>query len=287
MEILIRAVPHEGYKPIEADAISCTYNMDGFTPMNAVLSQLGLDREHFRKCAYMHESEKFKVISHGDEKPFVITTTKTECWNCEANAIRQIMVTADAERSESLCMTHFAFISGKFPEDAFAQCMREIAQTENYIELKKIVVDIDSRYFEEAKVVHRKVMDQKYFADSYQVSENCMWFAERGHPDYQLDLAAELLVKNDQKDRCVHAMKWLYLAALIRPLADEKRAVEPVSKFLYGALSTEQLEQAQEWANEWLEKTVTAYEENPELEMLSEFKAFMDRRNASSAAEDR
>lgn len=278
MEILIRAVPHEGYEPIETDAISCTYDMDGFTLMNAVLIQHGLDREHFRKCAYMHESEKFRVISHGDEKPFVITTTKTERWNSEPNAARQIMVTADAERAESLCMTHFAFISGKFPEDDFAQCMREVAQTENYIELKKIVVDVDSRYFEEAKVVHHKVIDQKHFADSYQVSENYIWYAERGHPDYQLNLAAELLVKNDQKDRCVHAMKWLYLAALIRPVADNTRAVEPVSAFLHSALSTEQLEQALEWATEWLEKTVTAYEESPELEMLPEFRAFVDRR---------
>ena len=47
MEIVLRPVPHAAYESVKTDAISCTYDMDGFTLMSAVLSQLGLDREHF------------------------------------------------------------------------------------------------------------------------------------------------------------------------------------------------------------------------------------------------
>lgn len=108
MEIVIRPIPYGGYVPSGADGIACTYDMDGSSPMSAVLLTYGLDREHFRKCAAMHAGDKYRVISHGDEKPFVITTTKTESWAGEPNATEQILNTADAERCESLCMTHFA-----------------------------------------------------------------------------------------------------------------------------------------------------------------------------------
>lgn len=160
MDVILRPVQHSGYQAIKTDAISCTYDMDGFTLMNAVLSRLGLDREHFRKCAYMHTGEKFRVISHGDEKPFFITTTKTECWNSEPNATEQILNTADAERCESLCMTHFAFILGKFPEDAFAQCIRQIEQAKYLNQLKLVVVDVDERFVDAANAIHQQVKAQ-------------------------------------------------------------------------------------------------------------------------------
>jgi hypothetical protein len=156
MEILFRSVPHLAYEPVNADAISCTYNMDGFTLMNAVLIQYGLDREYFRKCAFMHSGDKFRVISHGDKKPLVITTTKTEHWASEPSATRQIIDAADAENCESLCMTHFAFILGKFPDDAFAQCIQQIELAKNCSNLQKVILDVDSRHFESAQAVQMK-----------------------------------------------------------------------------------------------------------------------------------
>lgn len=154
MEIVIRPVAHGCYETARTDAVSCTYDMDGFTLMSAVLSQLALDREHFRSCAHMHEGQKFRVISHGDEKPFVITTTKTERWDSVPSATEQILNAADAERCESLCMTHFAFILGEFPVGAFAQCLRQIEQAKQLTCLRKIIVDVDERYSELAITVY-------------------------------------------------------------------------------------------------------------------------------------
>ena len=166
MELLLRSVPHLAYEPVKTDAISCTYNMDGFTLMNAVLIQHGLDREHFRKCAHMHSGDKFRVISHGDEKPLVITTTKTERWDSEPSAAQQIIDVADAERCESLCMTHFAFILGEFPEEAFAQCMQQIKSAKHCTNLQKVVVDVDSRHFESAQAVQKQGLNQQTLADT-------------------------------------------------------------------------------------------------------------------------
>lgn len=166
MEVLLRPVPHLAYEPVETDAISCTYDMDGFTLMNAVLIQHGLDREHFRKCTHMHSDGKFRVISHGDEKPLVITTTKTERWDSEPSAAQQIIDVADAERCESLCMTHFAYILGKFPEEAFAQCMQQIKLAKHCTNLQKVVVDVDSRHFESAQAVQKKGLNRQTLADT-------------------------------------------------------------------------------------------------------------------------
>ncbi len=157
MEVVIRPVMYASYQVAKTDAVSCTYDMEVLTPMRAVLSQLGLDREHFRKCAYMHEGEKFRVISHGDEKPFVITTTKTERWESEPNATEQILATADAERCESLCMTHFAFVVEAFPVAAFTQCLQQVEQARHQTQLKRVVVDVDARHLEVANAVYMRV----------------------------------------------------------------------------------------------------------------------------------
>jgi hypothetical protein len=165
MEVLLRPVPHLAYEPVETDAISCTYDMDGFTLMNAVLIQHGLDREHFRKCAHMHSGGKFRVISHGDEKPLVITTTKTERWDSEPSATQQVIDAADAERCESLCMTHFAFILGNFPEEAFAQCIQQIVLATHCTNLQKVIVDVNSRHFDRAKAVQKQRLHRQTLAD--------------------------------------------------------------------------------------------------------------------------
>ena len=150
MEILIRPVPHACYEPIKTDAISCTYDMDGFTLMNAVLISHGLDREYFRGCARMHEDAPFRVIAHGDEKPLVITTSKTERWNSEPGATQQIIIAADAERCESLCMTHFGFVLGSFPEPAFRRCLETLRNAGAQKYLKRVILDVDDRYHSQA-----------------------------------------------------------------------------------------------------------------------------------------
>jgi len=159
MEVVIRPIAHGSYAPFPVDAISCTYNMDGFTPMNAVLSAYGMDREHFRKCARFHAGPKFRTICHGDcyERPQVITVSKTERWDSEPSATDEILTIADCERCESLCMTHFMFIIGKFPETAFEQCLRSVELAKLHTRLRKIVVDVDERCYLQALDVHNRV----------------------------------------------------------------------------------------------------------------------------------
>lgn len=159
MEVVIRPIEHGTYTPMTVDAISCTYNMDGFTLMNAVLIAHGLDREYFRQCGRMHEGSKFRVICHGDcyERPQVITVSKTERWDSEPDATTEILTIADCERCISLCMTHFGFILGAFPASAFRQCLESIQSASGLENLKRVVVDIDARYYQRAIDVQTQV----------------------------------------------------------------------------------------------------------------------------------
>lgn len=157
MKILLRPIPHSidevkmghcvFYPPIKTDAISCTFNMDGFTPMKAVLNAHGLDEGHFQKCRRLHEGQPFRTITHGDEFPNIITSSKTKTWNEVPNAAFQILRTVEDHYCKSLCMTHFSFIQGKFPDGAFLSCARTVNATWTYSQLEEIIVDVDERYF--------------------------------------------------------------------------------------------------------------------------------------------
>ena len=172
MEVVIRSISRGSYEALPVDAISCTYNMDGFTPMNSILVAYGLDRENFRKCAAMHEGPTFRIICHGDcndEGPQVITASKTLHWDSEPDATAEILAIADGERCESLSMTHFMFIRGKFPVAAFEQSLRSVESGQFRAYLRKNVVDVDEQYYPQALAVHSRVTKIKNRSDSQNV----------------------------------------------------------------------------------------------------------------------
>lgn len=168
MKLLLRSIPHSVdeiamghcvfYPSVNTDAISCTFNMDGFTPMKAVLNAHGVDDEHFQKCRRLHEGQPFRTITHGDEFPNIITSTKTKTWNEVPDAAFQILRTVEDDYCKSLCMTHFAFIQGRFPDDAFTACAHAVSTAWTYSKLDKIIVDVDARHFVAAKHLWRRVI---------------------------------------------------------------------------------------------------------------------------------
>jgi hypothetical protein len=169
LKISLRSIPHFAdeiemghcifYPPVKTDAISCTFNVDGFSPMKAVLRAHGLNQAHFEKCRRFHEGSKLRIICHGDcyERPQVITVSKTGRWGSEPGATKEILTLADCERCVSLCMTHFGFILGAFPASAFRQCLESIQSASGIENLECVVVDIDARFYQRALDVHTQV----------------------------------------------------------------------------------------------------------------------------------
>jgi hypothetical protein len=157
MSIQLRFVPHTNdelamshcywWPLIDVDAISCTHNPNGFSPMLAVIRSLGRDMGYFThtKLTAMH-SGKFLVISHAYEvRPVVITSSRTAEWDTESHAAAEIIQVADVERSRSLCMTHFSFLPGRFPTRAFEQCVRSAKLASHHTSITRITIDVDAR----------------------------------------------------------------------------------------------------------------------------------------------
>jgi hypothetical protein len=169
LKITLRSIHHSDYEikmghcifypPVKTDAISCTFNMNGFSPMKAVLQAHGLDEDHFQKCRRWHEGRPFRTITHGDEFPNIITSTRTVTWNEVPDAAFQVLKTVEDQYCKSLCMTHFAFILWKFPTDAFEACMIAVSMAWTHSQLQQIIVDVDERFFTNATQVLRQVQN--------------------------------------------------------------------------------------------------------------------------------
>jgi hypothetical protein len=157
VNLVIRPITHGAYIGTKVDAISCTFDVDGFTLMNAVLIAHGFNRGDFENRKHLHTGALFRVITHSDTKPLLVTTTKTERWESEPTAAEQVIRAVGLAQCESLCMTHFAFILGRFPGRGFTRCLSAIAKAKHHAKPKRIVVDVDERYLAEALRVQHSI----------------------------------------------------------------------------------------------------------------------------------
>lgn len=144
------------------DAISVTYSPDGFTPMNGWLLGFGIDYHQFNHPAIKraHTDRRFRVIAHCDEKPVVITASKTERWDSELGAGMEIIRTADCERTQSLCMLQFGYVLGKFPVLAFEQCVKAVRQAKYWANISEVDVYVGDEHHEQAKRIWMQVMNE-------------------------------------------------------------------------------------------------------------------------------
>ena len=151
-----RAMGHCLFWPaLEVDAVSCTFNPEGFSPMRAVIRGLGREPDDFTGPGVSaSHRRRFSVVSHAfDTRPVVITSSRTATWEAEPQAAAEIIRVADIERSRSLCMTHFSFLPGRFPELAFEQCVRAAMLARYWTHVARITIDIDERYRRQAEGV--------------------------------------------------------------------------------------------------------------------------------------
>ncbi len=280
MELLVRPIPHAAvehamgqclsWPAINTDAISCTLNLDGFTPMSAVLSTLGRDRDPFDSPEMrQRHAAGFCAMAHGRTRPMLITTSKTPTWDSAPQATLEIINVADTERCRSLCMTHFAYICGDFPRTAFQHCLHLALEFSRGTSLKKIVVDIDELYAQEAGVALENVLTQHRYAARHNITaHHLVRHAEGGAPDQQAELAAQLLTRSAAQDRAVEALKWLMLATLIRGQDSSDKQLPDfrgTMQLIYGAMPEEDATRAYQLADAWLAEKVSGLNEGSDV----------------------
>ena len=288
MEIILRPIPHlvdevkmghcVFYPPSESDAISCTFNMNGFTPMWSVLRAHGFDRGLFDGIRQLEErqDEEFRVHVDRTYSPLLITTSRTCTWDDAPQATSQIINIADAEGCKSVCLTHFMFLQGKFPKSAFNHCLHVAANFEHQYQLRRIIVDVDDRHIEVANKLFVDVCTQQAYALTHRLARGRnVDAAEAGSADYQGWLAAEILTQSAQEDRCIEALKWLILAYFIRSKARQTEALyhQSALEFLAAGMSEEQKDCAWALADNWFTQKLT--DQIDYAEFVPEFRAFI------------
>lgn len=287
MEITLRPIPHGSYVASEADVISCTYNMDGFTPMNGVLVAHGIERAHFtRKDLETHHSERgFRTLVHEYVRPNVITNTEAEKWDSISDAAFEILRTADvAGNYKSLCFTQFAYVLGKFPETAFGQLLLAAEFAEHFGSLEKIIVDVDEKHIEQAKVIWQELKqklsepltDVEFEVEGATLVENVqldpitrtVFLLERAETGDAKSMAQ--LGQHYRNQAPILALKWLTLANF-RGL----KVAEPLLAYVESKLTDEEKTIGYKLSLLWFADQIKKIEAHRESEMTPEFVAWM------------
>ena len=287
MEVTLRPISHGSYVASDADVISCTYNMDGFTPMNSVLVAHQIERAHFtsKTLETYHSARGFRTLVHEDVKPKVITSTETQKWDSISDAPFEILNTAGiVGKYKSLCFTQFAFVQGLFPEIAFRQLMLAVEHSEHFGSLEKIIVDIDERHIEQARKIWNEL--KKELSQPLPDAE----FPEQGDgsiENIQLDpvtSAAFLLERAETGDvkgmaqlgqhyrnqAPVLALKWLTLASF-----RGSKIANALIEYLESKMTDEEKVAGYRLSLFWFSDQIKKIEAQRESEMAPEFVAWV------------
>ena len=294
MEIKLRPIPHSSYVASNAEVISCTYNMDGFTPMNAVLVAHEIERAHFtNKTLDTYHSERgFRTLVHEDVSPNVITSTETAKWDSISDAAFEILRTVDAAgKYKSLCFTQFAFVLGVFPEIAFRQLMLAAEFAEHFGSLEEIIVDMDEKHIEQAQAIWQELkekLSEPLTDDEFEVEGTALVENTQLDPITSTAFLLERAETGDAKSMAqlgqhyrsqtpILALKWLTLASF-RGL----KIAEPLLAYVESKLTDEEKTISYKLSLLWLADQIKKIEAHKESEMTPEFVAWMKNADALS-----
>lgn len=289
MEITLRPITHGKYLASDSDVISCTYNMDGFTPMNSVLVAHQIDRAHFtgKTLETYHSARGFRTLVHEDVKPKVITSTETQKWDSISDAPFEILSTAGiVGKYKSLCFTQFAFVQGLFPEIAFRQLMLAVEFSKHFGSFEKIIVDMDERHIEQARMIWKELKEE--LSQPLPDDE----FSEQGDgsiENIQLDpvtSTAFLLERAETGDvkgmtqlgqhyrnqAPVLAMKWLTLASI-----RGSKIADALIEYIERKMTDEEKAAGYRLSLFWLSDQIKKIEADRASEMATEFVAWMEK----------
>lgn len=261
--------------------------MDGFTPMNAVLIQHGIERAHFRRkeVGAYHSERGFRALMHEYVRPNVITSTETEKWDSISDAPFEILRTAAAGgRYKSICFTQFAFVQGQFPEIAFWQLMLAAEFSEHFGSFEEIIVDVDERHIEQAQAIWQELKeklsepltDDELEVEGVALVENTQldpvtstaFLLERAETGDAKAMAQ--LGQHYRNQTPILALKWLTLANF-----RDLKITEPLLAYVETKLTDEEKTIGYKLSLLWFADQIKKIEAHRESEMTPEFVAWM------------
>jgi hypothetical protein len=163
------------FKPIqEADTISVTANMSGFTAMNAVASTLGLSRDEMMTVAD-DANRKYEVcvVEHGKRRLMVVPRSIPKYRKYRRTCLTTDLLMACREAGvKRLHFTHFGFIQNKINrqdvERLFEVTLNPLVDSQFDMDF---VIDADIRVIGEIKQIHNYFASFVYKLDKSKLKE--------------------------------------------------------------------------------------------------------------------
>jgi hypothetical protein len=157
------------FKPIqEADTISVTANMGGFTPMQQAVSAIGLDREDMVQFAErVNDKWEVGVVKYGLRRLMVVPRTNKQSYVYPKRCLTtDLLLACKAEDVHTLHFCHYGFIQNKLIEEEverlFSIILNPLVDSQFHMDL---IIEADVRIVNEMKSIHNMYVDRFYVLD--------------------------------------------------------------------------------------------------------------------------
>jgi hypothetical protein len=157
------------FKPIqEADTISVTANMGGFTPMQQAVSAIGLDREDMVQFAErVNDKWEVGVVKYGLRRLMVVPRTNKQSYVYPKRCLTtDLLLACKAEDVHTLHFCHYGFIQNKLIEEEvnrlFSIILNPLVDSQFHMDL---IIESDVRIINEMKSIHNMYVDRFYVLD--------------------------------------------------------------------------------------------------------------------------
>jgi hypothetical protein len=141
------------------DAISVTANLNGATPLSAVLQYLNIDKKTIRKIAdYSNINGHVELVKNWPNL-ILLPPTRAEIGrhkDVEFYTIKMLKI-CNAENFKELHFTHYGFMNGIFQKLEIRRILAIMLNPLIYTTLETIYWEIDSRYIDEMRELYREV----------------------------------------------------------------------------------------------------------------------------------
>ncbi len=157
------------YRPIqEADTISVSANMGGFTPMNQAVSAIGLDRNEMTQFAEsVNEKWEVGVVKHGLRRLMVVPKTRGNSYVYRKRCLTtDLLLACKAEDVHTLHFCHYGFIQNKLIKEEvnrfFSIILNPLVDSQFHMDL---IIEADVRIVNKMKSIHNMYVDRFYVLD--------------------------------------------------------------------------------------------------------------------------
>lgn len=157
------------FNPIqEADTISVSANMKGFTPMQQAVSAIGLDRNEMSRFAdQVNDKWEIGVVKHGARRLMVVPKTNKHSYGYPKRClVTDLLLASKAESVNTLHFCHYGFIQHKLIEEEVERLFNIVLNpfVDSHFHMD-VIIEADVRIINRMKSIHNMYADRVYKLD--------------------------------------------------------------------------------------------------------------------------